>query len=48
MKTWRVSEKFYCVVTLAKAGVQKALKRMDSRFRGNDHSGLEKGFSVTC
>ena len=27
-------------VTPAKAGVQKSLKRLDSRFRGNDNIGL--------
>jgi hypothetical protein len=27
-------------VTPAKAGVQKFLKRMDSRFRGNDNPGI--------
>jgi hypothetical protein len=27
-------------VTPAKAGVQKFLKRLDSRFRGNDYLGL--------
>jgi hypothetical protein len=27
-------------VTIAKAGVQKLLKRLDSRFRGNDNLGL--------
>ncbi len=38
-------EKFQYAVTPAEAGGQKALKRLDSRFRGNDITGREKTFS---
>jgi len=36
----RKSQNFKKGVTPAKAGVQKFLKRLDSRFRGNDNCGL--------
>ncbi len=42
------AEKIRYVVTPAKAGDQKALKRLDSRFRRDDLTGREKAFSASC
>jgi hypothetical protein len=38
-------EKFQHTVALAKGGAQKALKKLDFRFRGNDTKGLKRNFS---
>jgi hypothetical protein len=35
-------------VTPAKAGVQKSLKSLDSRFRGNDDPEKKSTFSANC
>jgi hypothetical protein len=42
-----LSQKVCWVVTPAKAGVQKPLKRLDSRLRGNDRKGLSPTFCET-
>jgi hypothetical protein len=36
------------VVILAKAGIQKSLKTMDSRLHGNDENPVENSFSTAC
>jgi hypothetical protein len=45
---WQDAEKPATDVTPAKAGVQKSLKSLDSRFRGNDDPRKKSNFSATC
>jgi hypothetical protein len=44
---WQVAEKPASTVTPAEAGVQNALKKPDSLFRGNDDEGPKSAFSAT-
>jgi penicillin-binding protein 1C len=44
---YQVAEKLDLTVTPAEAGVQNALKRLDSRFRGNDGQRPKRAFSAS-
>jgi hypothetical protein len=45
---WQDAEKPQFAVTPAEAGVQKALKRLDSWFRRNDDLRPKNTFSANC
>jgi hypothetical protein len=48
LKNYKDAEKPATDVTPAKAGVQKSLNSLESRFRGNDDPKKKRTFSANC